>query len=91
MQLYFVDCYVIKNNTLTNKISKFKNQFDIYKNNFTQCLDRNKKNNDTILCHQCLSSYMILRDYYFNVGDIKNGINGVCMDIVDWVRKCNNN
>lgn len=76
---------MIENKTLTNKISKFKKQFDIYKDDFTKCFDKHKKENETILCHKCLESYIILNDYYFNIGGIKFGINGICMDIVDWV------
>lgn len=81
---FFLDCVKFVNGSFEpTKIKKtFNTKYDI----FYKCTLIYNGTNTTNLCTNCFDEYIDLNRFYFNTGDITQGIDGVCMDIVDLVK-----
>lgn len=83
-QFYITECLSFTNGSLTPEPSKVKKDFDALFETFIDCTNGT---NEANVCDKCMNDYIELNNFYFKIGDITHGINGLCMDIVDLV--CN--
>lgn len=81
---YITECLSFTNGSLTPEPSKVKKDFDALFGTFIECTNGT---NEATVCDKCMNDYIELNNFYFKIGDITHGINGLCMDIVDLV--CN--